>query len=102
MFTQVKPNSTEMNFESNLKFFTSPDDAHSYRSGYQYNNFSFTAQSQLSINENYIETNMPTYFMFPTIPNNYKSNQAPVKNDINLDDNIFTYEKNILNNEHDQ
>jgi hypothetical protein len=101
VFTPEAPNLNEMKIDQKLKFLTSADDMYLY-SGYTYNNFSFCPQSQLNFNENYYLTSINPNPLFPFIPYNYKSGQLPIKNDINLEENLFSFDKNNLNIERDE
>jgi hypothetical protein len=76
-----------------IKFYTCPDDVLAYRNGYPYANFSFTPQSQtqLNMNDNYSTQQM--FPIFPTIPQHYKVNQKPLKQELTLDENLFTMDR---------
>ncbi len=67
---------------SKLKFRTNPEDINLYRSTYN-NNFTFTPQSQLNLNEPYMGGNMMHNYPpnFPTIRNKSGSGKVPDANE---------------------
>lgn len=95
--------------ESKVRFYTSPDDIVHYRNGY--NNFSFTPQSQLNINENNKSNvsgeqtaNQQMFPLFPTIPSRYGGSMDIPKNELKLDGELFAIERssNSMDKENSQ